>query len=149
MVATLVRILLVFCVFAPLEALAESLVATRLIRATEVIGPGDVELHTAALPGAASHPDQVIGLEARVAIYPGRPVRLGDLGPAAVVERNEIVRMVFRQGGLMILSEGRVMGRAALGDQVAVMNLSSRQSVQAVVTSHGTVEVIGSAGALQ
>lgn len=132
----------------PAAGLADSLVATRLIRATEIIGPGDVAVQPGAIPGVANLPDQVIGLEARVTIYPGRPVRLADLGPAAVIERNELVRMVYRRGGLVILSEGRALARGALGDTVTVMNLGSRQSVQGVVTTAGMVEVAGSAGSL-
>ncbi len=133
----------------PSLALSESLVATRLIRATDVIRAGDVTYQAQAITGAATHPDQVIGLEARVALYPGRPVRLADLGPAAVVERNDIVRMVYRRAGLVILSEGRALARAGLGDTITVMNLGSRQSVQGVVTTAGMVEVTGSAGAMR
>lgn len=140
--------LLVFAICVPSIAQPDSLVAARLIRATEVIAPGDVVAHGARVPGAATAPDQVIGLEARVAIYPGRPVRLSDLGPAAVIERNEIVRMVYRQGPLMILSEGRALARAGLGDALTVMNLASRQSVQGVVTSSGIVAVGAAASAI-
>lgn len=125
----------------PAPSWADALVATRLIRATEVVREADVAVQRRHIPGAASDPVQVVGLEARVAIYPGRPVRLADLGPAAVVERNETVTMVYRTGGLTILSEGRALGRAALGDTVTVMNLASRQSVQGHVTSYGQVEV--------
>ncbi len=142
------RVLMVLLMLWPAAGLADSLVATRLIRATEIIGPGDVAVQPGAIPGVANLPDQVIGLEARVAIYPGRPVRLADLGPAAVIERNELVRMVYRRGGLVILSEGRALARGALGDTVTVMNLGSRQSVQGVVTTAGMVEVAGSAGSL-
>ncbi len=136
-------IVLILLWLSPGLASAESLVATRLIRATDIIGPGDVALQPGHVPGGATEADQVIGYEARVAIYPGRPVRLADLGPAAVIERNEVVRMVYRNGGLMILSEGRALGRAGLGDAVTVMNLASRQSVQAVVHAAGLVEVGG------
>ncbi len=139
-------VVLSLLVLLPGVASAETLVATRLIRATEVIGPGDVAPGQGHVPGGATQADQVIGYEARVAIYPGRPVRIADLGPAAVIERNEVVRMVYRNGGLMILSEGRALGRAGLGDAVTVMNLASRQSVQAVVHAAGLVEV-GGAGA--
>jgi len=135
--------LYVFLLLWPVQAAAESLVATRLIRATQVIAPGDVTRAAASVAGAAVTTEQVVGLEARVAIYPGRPVRLADLGPAAVVERNEIVRMVYRRGTLMIQSDGRAMARAGVGDMVTVMNLSSRQSVQGIVTAAGLVEIIG------
>lgn len=125
----------------PMPVFADALVATRLIRATEVVREGDVAVQSGHIPGAASDPVQVVGLEARVAIYPGRPVRLADLAPAAVIERNDSVVMVYRQAGLTILSEGRALGRAALGDTVTVMNIASRQSVQGRVTSFGQVEV--------
>ncbi len=142
------RVLLLLALFWPTLAGAESLVATRLIRATEVIAPGDIARRPEPVTGAASRPDQVIGLEARVAIYPGRPVRLADLGPAAVIERNELVQMVYRRGGVIIISEGRALGRGALGDTVTVMNLGSRQSVRGIVTTYGMVEVAGSAGSM-
>ncbi|MBN2759194.1 MAG: flagellar basal body P-ring formation protein FlgA [Rhodobacteraceae bacterium] len=133
---------LAFVLLVPWPAWADGLVATRLIRATEVLQPGDVAPQRAATaPGVASDPAQVVGLEARVAIYPGRPVRLADLGPAAVIERNEAVVMIYRQGGLTIVSEGRALGRAALGESVTVMNGTSRQSVQGRVISFGQVEV--------
>lgn len=134
---------LVFLLLAPAFAQAETLVTTRLVRATEILSPGDLARQPGQVAGAASHAEQVVGLEARVAIYPGRPVLLSDVGPAAVIERNEVVRMVYRQGGLMILSEGRALGRAGLDDRVTVMNLASRQSVQAVVRAAGLVEVGG------
>ncbi|MCL1628594.1 flagellar basal body P-ring formation protein FlgA [Roseibaca sp. V10] len=132
---------LVLLLLLPMPVFADALVATRLIRATEVVREGDVAVQRGHIAGAATDPVQVVGLEARVAIYPGRPVRLADLGPAAVVERNDSVVMVYRQGGLTILSEGRALGRAALGDMVTVMNIASRQSVQGRVTSFGQVEV--------
>lgn len=126
----------------PWPAWADGLVATRLIRPTDVVQAGDVALQRGTTaPGVAQDPAQVIGLEARVAIYPGRPVRLADLGPAAVIERNETVVMIYRHGGLTILSEGRALGRAALGESVTVMNGSSRQSVQGRVINFGQVEV--------
>jgi len=132
---------LVLLVLVPLPAFADALVATRLIRATEVVRAGDVAVQRGQIAGVASDPVQVVGLEARVAIYPGRPLRLADLAPAAVIERNETVTMLYRQGGLTIRSEGRALGRAALGDTVTVMNLASRQSVQGRVTSFGQVDV--------
>lgn len=135
--------------FWPSAGLADSVVATRLIRATEVIGPDDVIVQPVAHAGAALNPNDVIGLETRIAIYPGRPVRPADLGPAAVIERNDVVQMAYRRGGLMILSEGRALGRAALGEQITVMNLSSRQSVQGTATGYGLIEVIGARGATQ
>ncbi|MDD7970157.1 flagellar basal body P-ring formation chaperone FlgA [Roseinatronobacter alkalisoli] len=135
------NVLILLLALLPQIAAAQSLVATRLIRATEIIGPGDIAIHDTAIPGAAASVDQVIGLETRVAIYPGRPVRLSELGPAAVVERNDVVQILYRSGALTILTEGRALARGAIGDQVSVMNLASRQSVQGTIMHAGFVEV--------
>ena len=122
-------------------ALAGSLVATRLIRATDVIGPGDVAPGAKVVDGGTDDAAQIVGLEARVALYPGRPVRLADLTPAAVVERNQVVLLIYRNSGLTISTDGRAMGRGALGEEVRVMNLASRSTVSGIVTSPATVEV--------
>lgn len=122
-------------------AMAETLVATRLIRAHEIIRPGDVAPGPVAVPGAALDPAGIVGMEARVALYPGRPVRSSDVGPAAVIDRNQIVLLRFQSGALRIATEGRALERAGPGDRVRVMNLSSRSTVSGLVAGDGTVEV--------
>ncbi|SDX23882.1 flagellar basal body P-ring formation chaperone FlgA [Roseicitreum antarcticum] len=122
-------------------ATAETLVATRLIRAHEVIRPGDVTPGPDAVPGAARDFALFVGMEARVALYPGRPVRLSDVGPAAVIDRNQIVLLHYQVGALRIATEGRALDRAGPGDRVRVMNLSSRTTVSGLVTADGTVKV--------
>lgn len=122
-------------------AAADTLVATRLIRATELIRAGDLTVGQVAVPGAAHDAAALIGMEARVALYPGRPVRLSDVGPAAVIDRNQIVLLHYQSGSLRIAAEGRALERAGPGDRVRVMNLSSRSTVSGLVTAGGTVEV--------
>ena len=86
---------------------AESLVATRVIRAQTLLSSGDVTLVVAEIPGALKAASDALGLEAKVTLYPGRPVRAVDIGPPAVVERNQIITLVYRVGGLGITTEGR------------------------------------------
>lgn len=122
-------------------AMADSVVATRVIRAQSVIAADDITVVEAEIPGALSSPDAAIGQEAKVQIYPGRPVRSGDIGTAAVVDRNQIVPLAFRQNGLAILTEGRALGRGAPGDVIEVLNLSSRSKVSGRIGPDGTVYV--------
>lgn len=122
-------------------ALDGAVVATRPIRAREVIGPSDVALRPGAQPGALSDPADAVGMEARVGLYPGFPVRAVDIGPPALVERNGLVTLRFVRGGLAIVTEGRAMGRAGAGEKVRVMNLDSRVTITGVVTGPDTVEV--------
>lgn len=123
---------------------ADSVVATRTIRAHTVIAPGDVGLADGEVPGGLTALSQAVGLEARVMIYAGRPLRASDLGPPAVIDRNQIVTLRFRKGGLTIATEGRAMTRAGVGDVVRAVNLSSRLSVSGLVASDGSVLVTGS-----
>ncbi|RMH52163.1 MAG: flagella basal body P-ring formation protein FlgA [Alphaproteobacteria bacterium] len=127
----------------PPAAAAEdaTLVAARPIRAMTLIGPADVTLLPGATPGALSDPEAAIGREARVMLYPGRPIRPGDVGPPALVERNGRVTLRYARGGLEIATEGRALDRAGLGETVRVMNLDSRIVVSGTVAGPGLVEV--------
>jgi flagellar basal body P-ring formation protein FlgA len=122
-------------------ALAQTVVPTRVIRAQSVIGPDDVTLLEAATPGAFAALGEAVGQEARVTLYPNRPVRPDQVGRPAIVERNQIVRMIFAQGSLNIAAEGRALDRAGPGEFVRVMNLNSRQVVTGLVRGSGLIEV--------
>ena len=122
-------------------ALADSLVATRTIRAQTVIGPDDVTVVAADVPGALSGLAEALGQEARVAIYAGRPVRSADLGAPALVERNQMVTLVYMAGGLAISTEGRALARATEGEVIRAINLASRATVSGRVGPDGTVHV--------
>lgn len=123
-------------------ARADVVLAARTLRAGTAITASDVVLSSDRAPlGAASHPDEAIGLEARVTLYAGRPIPLASLGPPALVDRNELVTLLFRQGGLDIRAEGRALGRGAEGDEIRIMNLGSRSTVFGTVAGPGLVVV--------
>ncbi|WP_371060922.1 flagellar basal body P-ring formation chaperone FlgA [Rhodosalinus sp. 5P4] len=122
-------------------AAADALVANRTIRPREVILPSDVSVKAADIPGALVHPSEAVGLEARVALYAGRPIRAGAVGPPALVERNQIVTVSYVYGALAITAEARALERGGAGERIRVMNLSSRTSLHAVVRADGSVHV--------
>jgi len=118
-----------------------TVVAARPIRAKAVIDAADLTVTPGATPGALSQPSEAVGMEARVAIYAGWPVRGADLAPPAVVELNALVTLMFSSGGLSIQTDGRALGRAGVGERVRVMNLDSRATVTGLVTGPNLVEV--------
>lgn len=132
-------LLLVF--FTAQAAVADILVPVRTIRAKEVIAAEDLVYKDIEAPGALSQPGDMIGQEARVALYAGRPVYGGDIGPAAVVDRNDLVKLIFRNGGLSIATEGRALGRGSVGEFIRVMNLASRTTITGRILEDGTIEV--------
>jgi flagella basal body P-ring formation protein FlgA len=135
------RILLLLFVLAAPASAEETVVAAGTIRGASLILPSDVATVEGATPGALSDMGDAVGMEARVNLYPGRPIRPGDLRPPAIVERNEIVSLRYNHGGLLIMTEGRALDRAAEGEALRVINLSSRQTVTAVASAPGLVIV--------
>lgn len=133
----LLPLLLVFS--AP--ALAETVVSTRVIRPGTVIGPSDIKEMSVQTDGAVQLSEDVIGLEARVVLYPGRPIRPEDIGAPALVERNQIVLLRYAQGGLQIVTEGKAMARGGQGETIKVLNLASKSTVTGQIQPDGSVRV--------
>ncbi len=125
----------------PLAAMAEIIVPTRTIRAKEVIAASDLETRAIDVAGAVGSAAALVGQEARVALYPGRPIRPSDIGPPAIVDRNDLVTLIFDRVALSITAEGRALGRGAVGERIRVMNLSSRTTVTGVIRPDGQIEV--------
>lgn len=119
-------------------AQAQDAVAARTLRAGTVLTAEDLRATGAAAKARAA---TLVGLETRRAIYAGRPVAAGDLGPPTIVRRNGLVTMLYRSGVLAIRVDGRALDSGGAGETVRVVNLASRQTVTGIVTGHGLVEV--------
>lgn len=121
--------------------LADSLVATRTIRPEEIVTSADIRLLAETIPGGYESPEEVLGMEARVALYAGRPIRRGDVQPPALIGRNDLVELVYRSRGLEIVAAGRSLARGGVGEQITVLNTSSRRRVSGQVLPNGRVLV--------
>ncbi len=136
----MLRLLIIFPVLA-VPVHADTLVAARTVRSQAILGQEDVRVVPGPTDGPLNDPAQVVGLETRVVLYAGRPIRPSDIGPPAVIDRNDLVTLRYRAGALAIIAEGRALNRAGLGDRVRVMNTSSRTTVTGKVLSDGSVEI--------
>lgn len=122
-------------------AYAETVVATRTIPARAVITIDDVTIKGEATARAIGDLQNIIGMEARVSLFSGHPIRTGDIGQPAVVERNQIIPLLFEKNGLVISTDGRALGRAGPGDTIRVMNIGSRKTVSATIGDNGVAYV--------
>ena len=123
------------------QAIADIVVPTRTIRAASIISDVDVTLAGGSLVNAFDRTSDVIGQEARTTLYAGRPVLLNDVGPPAVIARNQIVPLRFLGSGLVIMTEGRSLDRGGVGDRIRIMNLSSRSMLFGQIQADGVVQV--------
>lgn len=128
-------------VLAAASAEAASVSAARAIRAQTVISAADLSLDDAQIPGAVERIEDAAGKEARVTLYPGRPILESQIGPPAIVQRNQLVQMIYQRGALAISADGRALDRGGAGDRVRVMNLGSKQVVTGAIAEDGRIEV--------
>lgn len=133
-------LVLLMLVCSPVQA--DVIVATRVIPANAIIAAEDVQMRDLGSSVGITDLTLVVGKEARKALFAGRPILPSDVGTPAVVERNQLVQLVFSRDGLVIKAEGRAMGRAGPGDMIRVMNLSSRSLVTATVDASGVAHVL-------
>lgn len=131
----------IFCIVTTIGgAFADSVVATRTIRSQAILDYSDIavipdnKLQLVAL-------EDLVGKEARVVLYQGRIINPSDVVRPAIIERNQIVKLNFRIGGLKISVDGRALGRASIGDQIRVMNLASKSAVMGFVSADGSVSI--------
>ena len=88
--------------------------------------------------------DQAVGLAARSALQPGRPLRIADLMKPEVVQRNETVTLVYEVPGIMLTVRGKATEGGAEGDVISVLNEQSKRTVQGVVVGPGRVVISAS-----
>lgn len=131
---------LLFAIMAT-TAQSEVILAARTIRAHSVLTESDLKVSPGDIVGTYVAVDELIGQETRVVLYAGRPIRINDIGPPALVDRNQIVMLIYHVGGLEIVAEGRSLARGGVGDRIRVMNLTSRATVTGTVQPDGAVSV--------
>ena len=122
-------------------AMAGSLAALRTLPAGSMISAGDITFDP-ALNGGLADTAQVIGKEARVTVYEGRPILASSVIAPTLVDRNQSVSVGYSRGGLSISTEGRALGRGGAGDVIRVLNIASRVTVSARINPDGTLSVV-------
>lgn len=121
------------------------LVAARRMAVGEVLGTNDVRVvrvpASRLRPGAVQRPDQAVGQALRRPAGAEQPLLLADLTLPLAIERGATVTMTYEVPGMTLTAQGRAMEGAARGAVVTVMNLASRQVVEAVAIAPGRVRV--------
>jgi flagella basal body P-ring formation protein FlgA len=120
-------------------------VLARAIPAGAEISDADIEwvsLRSDRLrPDSLLDPDSIIGLETRRALRPGEPLRGYDLQRPLMIERGELVTLVFEAPGIQLSVRARAMENAADGEVARFVNLQSSRTVEALVDGPGRARV--------
>lgn len=117
----------------------EVLTYARSLAAGEVVQPQDlVWSKAAAAPSdAPSDSDAVIGLAARRPLRAGAAVLAHDVSAPQVIKAGELVTVSYEDGGISLALQGKALAAASLGAVVAIQNITSKKTIQAVASGPG------------
>lgn len=114
--------------------------------------PGDIiraeDIEIVELPWQRVHafavlePKDLIGKQAKRMVAQGRPIQLQSVIPPILVARGDHVKIELERGGLRLVTTGKAIGDAHLGQEVRVVNLSSNKTITGIATAEGVVEIV-------
>ena len=102
--------------------------------------PAGTVIEPAHLSGCAA-PCELVGRQVTRTIFEGRAVGLADTKAPDLVQRNARVTLIAAKGAMRLEAEGRALGAGAEGEEITVMNTTTRRVISGVVVAPGTVEV--------
>ncbi|HRJ69473.1 MAG TPA: flagellar basal body P-ring formation chaperone FlgA [Beijerinckiaceae bacterium] len=118
-------------------------VPTRDIPRGETIQASDLRLEQRRrrdIPaGALTEPARLTGFVARKALRVGQPLRDGDVVRPDMVERNQLVTVLYESAGMTLSLRGKALAAGAEGAIVAVQNLQSKRTIETIVIGPGRV----------
>ena len=121
-------------------------VPAQTISPRQVVKDGDLTYRKfrtteASIRGIALDMGQIVGLQARRRLVPGRPVPLAALGKAILVERGKRTSAFFEIDGLSIRANLITLEEGSAGDVISARNLETGTAVRATVSPDGTLRV--------
>ncbi len=115
----------------------------RSLMAGDSVPPQDLVWGKAAVApaGAPNDPEALIGLAARRPLRAGAAVTGRDVAAVEVVKANDIVTLTFDSEGISLALQAKALSGGAVGETINVQNVTSKKTVQAVVTGPGQAAV--------
>jgi flagella basal body P-ring formation protein FlgA len=118
-----------------------------------VIYPGDVirddmlaDVAGAARDGSGPFVDSrslIVGKVARLTLLPGHAIPFSGVSNRKVVANGAEVKLIYSEGGLVIVATGAALQDGSIGDIVRVRNSDSGVTVSGAVQPDGSVRVSG------
>ena len=111
----------------------------------DIISKNDIEYlgvqNATALQNVIENSEKLIGKEVTRLITPGRPVPADNIASPTVVKRNQEVQIIFKKGGLELVSKGKALSNAAIGDTVKITRKDAARTLEGTAVSEGVVEI--------
>ncbi len=85
----------------------------------------------------------IVGKVARLTLLPGRAIPFSGVSNRKLVSNGAEVKLIYSEGGLLIMTTGAALQDGSIGDIVRVRNSDSGVTVSGAVQPDGTVRVSG------
>jgi len=85
----------------------------------------------------------IVGKMARLTLLPGRAIPFAGVSNRKLVSNGAEVKLIYSEGGLLIMTSGAALQDGSIGDIVKVRNSDSGVTVSGAVQPDGTVSVSG------
>jgi flagellar basal body P-ring formation protein FlgA len=122
-------------------------VLARPVMKGEIVAAADVTLERRRRsdlgPDILTDAARLIGNAAKRPLGRGSLVREADVQRPEAVERNAVIVMTFEQPGMQLSMRGRALAAGAVGDTIQVQNITSKKTVEAVITGPNRAAVTG------
>ncbi len=121
------------------------LVATKQLNRGATIKAGDIKLASrdlADLPyGYVDDYSATLGMKLKRRISSGFVITPAILKKPQLISRGQRVTILADTGKMQVRMSGKALGPGAAGDRITVVNISSKQKLEGVITDNGEVKV--------
>lgn len=121
------------------------LVATRTLQKNEVLTPDDIKLAEHDLSSLAyGYFEDIsagVGLKIKKRALAGDVLTPSMLKKPMIIKRGQKISIVAESGSMEVRMMGEALNNGAVGDRIKVMNVKSRQKLDAIVLSSAEVKV--------
>jgi flagellar basal body P-ring formation protein FlgA len=121
-------------------------VLARPIERGDIINASDIVINRVPRrtlrPEIVTNAARLSGLSARRHLAEGQPLNENDLMEPILVQRGDLVTIVYRTPGLTLTTRGRATSAGARGDVIQVFNIQSKRTVEAEISGPGFVTVM-------
>ncbi len=91
--------------------------------------------------GVVMEESDLVNMTPRRTMASGKPISLNDLESPKMVDRGDLITLVFDDGVMYLTTKGKALQAGAMGDTVRVSNSDSNKNLQGVITGHREVTI--------
>ncbi|MDX1974880.1 MAG: flagellar basal body P-ring formation chaperone FlgA [Rickettsiales bacterium] len=127
------------------DEMAQVPVLKRPLRKEDVISQDDIEMKS--YPSDRLRNDTITDMAALIGQSPmrtissSRPIRKHEIASPTLIRKNAMIQMHYTMAGMSISTTALALEDGAAGSMIAVRNLESKKTIQAIVENSTTVRV--------